>query len=808
MPIPDIYFSPADDYHLLRGQQVDLLHILRVGDVSATDYKTAHNTTTIKFKPLFLGTATGTNYHSDPLKLKVDTSTGVVEATAGTPAKFKRNFIVEVEAEDSADPGKKQTTIRIHVHNHVTQAWLTPPTLTIRPSGKPLPELTRFRFSVRAEFDDGTVGDVTNHPGIDYKPDANAFINGYLAIEPEDDPGNPPITITATLPANLEGKPATGQMKIAKPWDAEADIPVEIIPGGGWGGTLSPQKVMNVLFLCDGYQAPDVAKFNSQVMKFVDLLRGSTITTPFNYLATSINFWWAFVPSRVRGTSFLCEMYIKTLGSLEAEPVPNPVKPPDTGNWSLENLVYAVGLPVMTEGAISIGDLKTLWGSLVAPLPFDRIPDGIIGEWRNLGSRTMLEEVDTEFSMVYGRRPTSGSESDNRQTNLHPDRMNRVDLDRMLNKLKDVKHGVDIAGVWHLKPDLSKPDHGIVFLLTSAKWDRGTNYGPYIALNVEERNTVRVDAVVGKQSYELNQSDLMSAEIAGPRMIRGAHELTHSFFLGDEYNEAGTFTGQYNLDDLYSNLQFSGDVKSGADIDGTKIKWRWPRIKNAAVITGEPTEPQPGVFRIPVVTSQGNQFKKGETILLRMRSSNSPLKKTTTVIAKELEVTDPHEANAVSVKGKGAAAVTVAELKAFPEGSIVFSPVEAPASVLSATYPYAELIAKNIMDHITARKRALNMDPADAHECSGDKNAIQPPVKLNIPLSVPADKLPGIIGLYTGGDKFDCGIYHPAGSCIMRNSNADGKEFCQVCKYVLVDMINPYKHWEIDREYAKVYPQK
>jgi hypothetical protein len=807
MAIPDIEFVPMEDYHLLRGNNLDLLSMLVVEGQSATDYKSAHQTTTYTFTPLFLGTLTGTVFESIPLKLRVDTSTGLVEALAGVPVKVKSNFIVEVEAEDSADPGKKHTTIRIHIHNHVVQAWLTPSLLTLRPQSAFRPELTHTRFGIHAEFDDGVFGDVTTHPGITFGPGGN--VNGRdLVIDTGNNPGDPPIEITATLPANLEGKQAKGHIQIDKPWSSAGTIRTDIVPGGGWPGTINPRSAPNILFLCDGYQAADEPTFVGQVNTFVELLKGSTITSPFNFLATSMNFWRAFVPSRQRGITYLCEMFIKELGSLSAEPVPDPVKPPAAGNWTLENLVYAAGLPIMTEGALSIADLKTLWGSLVGPLPFARIPDGIIGDWKDLGSRMLLEEQDTALSLAYGRRPTSATPSDTRETGFHHGRANRFDIDRMLPQLQDVRNGVDITDLWNFKAGHQPPDRtNIVFLLSFAKWDRGVNYGSYIGMNCEDRHRSPVNAVPNK-AYELDPSATISPEFSGGRMIRGAHEIGHSFFLGDEYSGEGTMPAAENVDGTNVNLQKSGDLKPGADIDGAKIKWRWPRIKKAAVIVDVVDGASPGTFTFSLVPGQGNQFSKGETILLRKRKMLESLKKTTTVLATELEVDDPHAADSVTVKVKGAGAVTLADLKAFPGGSIVFVPVVAPASVLSAAYPYAELVAKNVMDHITARKRALNVDPADPLECTGDNSAIQMPIKIDIPLAIPAANLPQIVGLFTGGHHFNCGVYHPTGSCIMRNSDDDGKQFCPVCQYALVEMINPYKHWEIDIEYAKIYPLK
>jgi hypothetical protein len=41
----------------------------------------------------------------------------------------------------------------------------------------------------------------------------------------------------------------------------------------------------------------------------------------------------------------------------------------------------------------------------------------------------------------------------------------------------------------------------------------------------------------------------------------------------------------------------------------------------------------------------------------------------------------------------------------------------------------------------------------------------------------------------------------------MRNSySEDTAEFCAVCRFVLVDFIDPSKHDSIDRDYDAIYP--
>jgi hypothetical protein len=42
----------------------------------------------------------------------------------------------------------------------------------------------------------------------------------------------------------------------------------------------------------------------------------------------------------------------------------------------------------------------------------------------------------------------------------------------------------------------------------------------------------------------------------------------------------------------------------------------------------------------------------------------------------------------------------------------------------------------------------------------------------------------------------------------MRESHTDGREICPVCRYILVDIIDPDNHWWIDQFYEEIYPQK
>jgi hypothetical protein len=63
-----------------------------------------------------------------------------------------------------------------------------------------------------------------------------------------------------------------------------------------------------------------------------------------------------------------------------------------------------------------------------------------------------------------------------------------------------------------------------------------------------------------------------------------------------------------------------------------------------------------------------------------------------------------------------------------------------------------------------------------------------------------------IVGLYEGGRLSNRGIFHPTGSCMMRSDHLDSIEFCAVCRYIMVEFINPFRHFEIDRDYDDIYP--
>jgi hypothetical protein len=77
----------------------------------------------------------------------------------------------------------------------------------------------------------------------------------------------------------------------------------------------------------------------------------------------------------------------------------------------------------------------------------------------------------------------------------------------------------------------------------------------------------------------------------------------------------------------------------------------------------------------------------------------------------------------------------------------------------------------------------------------------------DIPGFSPPCKKYKLIGLYEGGGRFTTHTYRPAGACKMRDH--EGKkgegEFCFVCKYLIVNRVNPGRHAILD---VRFYPHK
>lgn len=819
MPITKAFWNRdrALDLHVLMGQSTPDLSAAHVA-VTKTDgnkvFARAYlndpangDDVSLVFKPRIKGVANGDFFEGGGVK--VNTKTGVVQVLAPLPSPHLRNFILVAEVTNKADLKTYSLSIRIHVHRSVTSFWLTPETLTIRPNGTARPDKTQYVFTARAQFDDDSLGDVTEDHGITWTPATLFESGGRIVLRVGDNSGGPPITVTAQLPAALGGASATAELNVAQPWGAPTQA--TLVVGGGWPGTIDPATVPNILFVGDGFaDFSDRDRFAQLTNSIVERIKTNHLSAPFDALATSINFWRApLPPSSVRGISVLCEVSVLFQdGELRAFPVANAKKPPAAGAWTLENVVYAAGLPVWEDNAANAArtdaKIREDWGKLYDPDPSPQVTDLLLARWRRMSNRTFIEEKDSPFCMAYGKTPQVDQLADSLFIDFHPRRLKRrrdaaesqSRFDLFLGSLRGTG-GLDLSSVWAEQSQMRPANYDFVFILASCKWDRGGNRNGYIAMNVEDRRYLTgISQVPGKKALFWNPPPA-TAHISGARSARAVHEIAHSFGLGDEYGgEEPTFTGTADSLKPYGNLQAESEVRDIAgDISGERIKWNWLRARKGALVT-EILPAGADSLIIKVQLGHGLQFAIGDTLILRKRQFPRPLGK------------DPDESSLLTVAQKPTADTVVVNGSIplgnfFDKGDVLYLPTAAPASVRSPIYPFAEMVALNIKQLITAEKRSLSADPCSVAQ---SLMRVQVPNLGSVVTPLSSVLLPTIVGLYDGGKETACGIFHPAGDCIM-NGDAELRSFCPVCRYILVEVINPFAHFANDLKYDRLYPQ-
>jgi hypothetical protein len=309
-----------------------------------------------------------------------------------------------------------------------------------------------------------------------------------------------------------------------------------------------------------------------------------------------------------------------------------------------------------------------------------------------------------------------------------------------------------------------------------------------------------------------------------------AHECGHAFGLGDEYGEAETKKGEVferfeGTDtatiEAYPNLQARATLRKANapdEIDASLVKWAsWLRISHAAVVTAQPAVS--GTELRLEVRAGATRFELGE----RMRVRQLLLQRNAEHV---LEYRDPQRSGPLKVKARPDDTHLVLEADGAPGehesaladiGTTVMSDINAAPIIVyrptrhpipgSVTPTEVAVLSPIVAVHMSTTDRPLNVKADEAYVCVIDDSTVQNP--RNVPV-LPTQKPcyePLIIGLYDGGRRFHCNVFHPGGICVMRD-HSEGEShmrFCHVCRYVLVEMIDPTKHGDLDAVYFKEY---
>jgi hypothetical protein len=305
-PSPDAW-----DIHVLRGFSVLALRSrLQVRDRAdrkwkAFDtYSVGNHDVAVEFRPVFNAVESPTEFQG--FGITVNKDTGEISTTAGPVANQPHNFIVEaVVVRNTGGDDVDNAVIRIHLHDSITRIFLTPETLTVRrpadPSGTGTQynPNTRYAFTVRALFDDHTIGDVTFAPELGiWTPEDFFWLDADSGIQRISIPANTqlgaPIQVKIATSAFWGSHEATGHIMVRQPWEVETDLPaIEWVDGhpSTLDETLTPEHVPNVLFLACGFPDPSRPFFEQHTGLLVKNLTTTSLLQPYSYLAKSLNFW-------------------------------------------------------------------------------------------------------------------------------------------------------------------------------------------------------------------------------------------------------------------------------------------------------------------------------------------------------------------------------------------------------------------------------------------------------------------------------------------------------------------------------------
>jgi hypothetical protein len=255
----------------------------------------------------------------------------------------------------------------------------------------------------------------------------------------------------------------------------------------------------------------------------------------------------------------------------------------------------------------------------------------------------------------------------------------------------------------------------------------------------------------------------------------------------------GDFDNTCTLSEVNLDATFAIDRK----VDPDKVKWLdLPRIELSDVLLRD-SEDDGGSMKvmidkrfIPRWVEAKAQSKKAYLRKIEIAPNGRQLPFTVGdahyLVNLDIEKVDVNEGTISLGGGK----LPPAPLPVFPAGSVLFLPLRDSSGNLIF------VVDKRVIDALKSSNIPLNKDTDVKHV---NKDADDP---VDIPNFKPPCKSYKLVGLYEGASRWTGMVYRPAGQCKMRDA-ADG-EFCHVCKYLIVNRVDPGNHALMDKKY---YPK-
>jgi len=741
--------------------------------------------------------------------------------------------------------------VRLQVHNQILGWWFGNSSLTVAKDDL----CAHTQVSIYALFSDDAkktdlVGDITGHGYV------NLASSNNLVFEPDASKSGRLWGKTTGMPATLSGT-FLGTTKT---------IPVKVVDYKQQRNTLEPVQYVkpfteahNMIFISEGFidSGDDRKRFDRIVTKAVDDLFNKPRHAPYNLLRGSINVFKVFQPSEQHVITIACGISDEDDPNLSKGvrvPYNRKLNASIETAYSPEELIRKVGLPLRKETR-SVAELKKLWtDQFISGYDPAKVDEPLVNVWKKQRANGILEARDSFFGLNYGRRyadqyssvtqnplPIPASDTDTQEMrdfisrlyewfytgptrSLIPDprrhapqvfknyeaNPNIIIMQYLesLHYIYDPSQHIGPEWVADVNGGSFKPSVGFVAMIVNDGITGGTNVNKstFTATSVSKLDVVgfKYESTATEKIMKRNPPN--EIPLAIDEVINTvAHEFGHSFNLGDEYE---SFSGDYEMGDYYDNIasistiKLDAGYKTNRKIIPDKVKWfDLLRIELSNPLI-EDSSQAGNNLKIKVDPKYAGKWaeakKKNKLVNIRnpvKGRQQLPMPADEAHYITALQIVSVDTATGIIMLG---GANLPASIPVFPKGSFIFVPRRDENGNLIF------LVEKKVYEFLKndPAHKNLPLNANDNHTTVN--NGYDEPKDISgfSPACCDAEKT---IGVYEGGNEYTGFQYRPAGNCKMRDSSESGDgEFCHVCKYLIVNRVDPQLHDTLDKQY---YPE-